>query len=258
MSSSKSPRQVPPPAGLKPQPYARFIPREELQEFASWSPDSWTEGANAAPAGKAAGQKPGQKPGQSAEAAAADAAPTRAELDAALQGARHAGYEDGYRDGLAALESFKRSFAAQVSAQAQALVASAGTQFDALEQVMAETVATTALKLARQVVRSEIDTRPEMVEQVATDAVNALVLSARHVRVRVHPDDHALVAAGSADALAARGAQLIADPLMSRGGCFVESDLGSVDARVAMRWKQACAPFGRNTPWDDPDPEGEA
>ena len=43
---------------------------------------------------------------------------------------------------------------------------------------------------SRQVVRSELSQNPELIARVAHDAVEALQLSARHVRVRVNPDDY--------------------------------------------------------------------
>jgi flagellar assembly protein FliH len=105
------------------------------------------------------------------------------------------------------------------------------------------------------VVRTEIETRPEHVAEAATQAVNAVLQSARNIRVLVHPQDHALVAAGAAEALEARGARLLAQPGIERGGCVVESDLGQVDARIAARWRQAAAVLGSELPWDDGDAE---
>ena len=50
MSSSKptGPRQVPPPPNSRAgNSYTRFIPREELQGFASWTPTTFGEGVDA-------------------------------------------------------------------------------------------------------------------------------------------------------------------------------------------------------------------
>jgi flagellar assembly protein FliH len=125
-------------------------------------------------------------------------------------------------------------------------------QIDALEQQMAQAVAQAAVMLARRVVRAEIHTHPEQVADVATQAVNAVLQSARHIRVLVHPDDHALVAAGAAEALQARGARLLAQPGIERGGCLVESDLGQIDARIDARWRQAATVLGSELPWHGP------
>jgi flagellar assembly protein FliH len=120
-----------------------------------------------------------------------------------------------------------------------------------MEREMAEAVARIATELARQVVRSELAARPELVAKVAEDAVNAVLHSARHVRISVHPDDQPLVAQGAAEALEARGARLTASPAVPRGGCVVESDVGSIDARIATRWSQAAAALGQSVPYSE-------
>jgi hypothetical protein len=125
--------------------------------------------------------------------------------------ARQSGYQDGYRDGLVALEGFKQSFAHQATLQVGQLVKSIGGQLDAMQQEMAEALAATALALARQIVRSELAARPESVAAVAQEALETLMLSARHITLRVHPDDQPLVAEGAGELLAARGARLVAD-----------------------------------------------
>jgi len=238
-------RNVPPPQGTgTPRgntPYSRFIPREELGAFAAWSPHTLN-----------AELDPAMPPADGAASAPAPEAPA---VQAQVAAARQAGYQDGYRDGLVALDSFKQSFAAQMASQLGPLLQSFGTQIDALEQQMAQAVAKTAVMLAQRVVRAEIETHPEHVVEAATQAVNAVLQSARHIRVLVHPQDHALVAAGAAEALEARGARLLAQPGIERGGCVVESDLGQVDARIAARWRQAAAVLGSDLPWDDGDAE---
>jgi flagellar assembly protein FliH len=208
-------------------PGSRFIPREELDGFATWRPHAFDDAAAGRPTRDDARQK-----------AAADAA--------AIHGARQAGYQDGYRDGLVALDSFKQSFAAQMTAQLGALVGAFDAAFAQLESQIADSVAASATALARQVVRSELATRPELVATVASQAVEAVLLSAKHIRVHVHPDDLALVRQGAADALAARGARLLADAAVSRGGCRIESDLGRIDAGIETRWAQAAATLGQS------------
>lgn len=238
MTAAK-PRPVPPPAeGARSAPrdlYSRFIPREELSSFASWS---FGDVSAAVPPGPAARE--------------AEAPLDPAELHAQqVRAARQSGYQDGYRDGLVALEGFKQSFAAQTTTQVGALVRSVGEQLDALQQEMARAIAATAAALARQVLRSELQARPDCVAQVAEQALDALLLSARHIVLRVHPDDHALIAGRSAETIAARGARLVADAQVARGGCRIESDIGLVDATIDERWRRAVAPLGSDLPWDD-------
>ncbi len=227
-------RQVPPPAGggKGASMYARFIPREELSSFAAWSPGSLS--------------------GEEEAAAAAAAEPTLSPEEQqaeALRAARQGGYHDGYRDGIAALESFKQSFASQATAQVGALMKSYGDQMDMLQQAMASALADAATALARQVVRGELATHPQQVAMVAREALETLLLSARHVTVRVHPDDQPLVAQGAEEVLAARGSRLLADASVTRGGCIVESDIGIIDASIESRWRRAAAALGSEAPW---------
>ncbi len=232
---------MPPPAeGARPAAprdvYSRFIPREELSSFASWSfGDVSSAGAGASPAARVEPEPPVDPAEQQAHA---------------LRAARQSGYQEGYRDGLVALEGFKQSFASQTTAQVGALVRSVGEQLDALQQEIARAVAVTATALARQVLRSELRAQPEAVAAVAEQAIAALLPSARHVVLRVHPDDHALIAANAADAIAARGARLVPDPAIERGGCRIESDIGLVDATIDERWRRAVAALDSDLPWN--------
>ena len=209
-------------------PYGRFIPREELQGFASWKPGSFGAGA----------------------AGTADA-PDAPEQQAQQHAARQAGYQEGYRDGLAALENFKRSVLQQNAAQFGALLQQFDEQLDGLEFDMARALTRVAVSIAQQVVRDELRTQPDRIARVAQEAVEAVLMSARHIVVQVNPQDQALVEAGAAEAIAARGARLVSDASIERGGCRVLSDVGTIDARIEARWKQASSTVGAEMPWHD-------
>ena len=248
--------------------HSRFIPREEMGSFSSWIPKNLEGGSAFAPSAssadlRAAAAPPApspyvagvdrRRPQQSMAAAqtvpAAPPAVTATDLAAASKTARQSGYQDGYRDGLAAMESFKQSFAMQVTAQVGTLVAAMGQQFDHLEQDMARAIAVSATHLAKHVVRCELQSQPELIAAVAEEALDALLQGARHTTLRVHPDDHALVAAGAAEALRSTGARLLSDAAVSRGGCLVESDIGTVDASIEARWLRAAAVLGSEEKW---------
>lgn len=241
-------RNVPPPTGGKPaSPYARFIPREELGEVASWKPGEFGG------AGGFGGHGVGSGPAAASATAAPPSEPTPDEWRARVDAARQAGYQDGYRDGLVALESFKQTFAQQATSQVGALLDAFDRQLTALDADVADAVAKTAVQLARQVLRCELQQRPELVARVAAEAVSAVMLSARQIVVHVHPQDLPLVAEGADEALAARGARLVADTSLQRGGVRVASDVGEIDARIATRWAQAAATLGSDVAFDAAD-----
>ena len=246
MTSSKF-RNVPPPeGGGKASPYARFIPREELSSFEAWNPSALS------------GADPQSQAGMPTAEPEAPTLSVAEQLAAQLRAARQSGYQDGYRDGLAALNGFKQSYAAQITAQLGRLVESHGAQLDGLQQQLAQAIAVCATSMARQVVRTELKVHPELVAAVAQEAVEALLLSARHITVRVHPDDQPLVAQGAAEALQARGARLIPDASIPRGGCRVDSDIASVDGTVATRWRRASAALGSEVEWTEADADVDA
>ncbi len=289
-------------AGHAHNPYARFIPREELGSFAAWAPQTLEKGPATQPevgvrkptlAERAAAEmRPSMKPQQPAQhaqpsakqgaaaksavrrpvvggmpgqaeaqereairAAQASAAQSTLSVEEQLNQARQAGYQDGYRNGLAALESYKQTQAAQMAAymsdQVGALASDFHHRLESLEQQLAGRISGVALELARQVVRTELHQSPELIVDVAEHAMSVLLTSARQIIVRLNPDDHALAQAQLTETLAARGARLVPDATVQRGGCIVESDIAVVDATVEARWARAAAALGYEAPWHD-------
>jgi len=242
-NSSSAPPAARAPAAKAPA-YTKFIPREELGAFAAWEPNDLTRPV------------PTGQPPRAAEGGRSVESP--AQVAEKIRQARLAGYQEGYRDGLVALEGFKQTFAHQTTLQVGAMLKSLGEQLDGLQRQMAQTLCTSATRIARQAVRSELQIRPELIAIVAQEALDTLVLSARHITLRVHPDDHPLVAEGAGDLLDARSARLVADPTIARGGCVVESDIGVIDASLDARWRRAAASLGGEVPWTDAGPSAFA
>lgn len=307
-------------SGSGSNPYARFIPKEELGKVQAWNPQTFAaptnrpgaegEGgvrkptlaeraaaevkpfgrtdAGGAPAASATSARP---PAGAAGAASAYAAPQPGSKPAAkpapkrpivggvpgemhepepdpvqeqptgpsaeelIHEARQSGYQDGYRNGLAALESYKQTQAAQIAVYMNdhvgALAADFHHRLDALEQQLAGRIAGVALELARQVVRNEIHQQPEVAIDVAEQAMSALLTSARQIVLRLHPEDFALSQGHLSEMLEARGARVVPDTNISRGGCLIESDIAVVDATVEARWARAAAAMGHQAPWND-------
>lgn len=270
---SKPPQQVPaPPGSTAGNSYTRFIPKEELGSFSAWHPDALQADAPTAAMAASGLQKPSfadrvGAPVHSAQAkTAAPASPSKPIKEAAsaaskpspeqqAKDARQAGYQDGYRDGLAAMESFKQTQSAQMAAfmseQVGSVVAALHGRLDAVEQQLSGRIAGVALELARQVVRSEVVLRPELVVQVAEEALQTLLDSARHVTVHLNPQDMRFTTELLQERLENRGARLVADKAISPGGCLVESDIALVDATLEARWEHAATALGMTLAWDE-------
>ncbi|MEJ7137388.1 FliH/SctL family protein [Amphibiibacter pelophylacis] len=230
----------------------RFIPREELSGFAAWRPGEISDPSGSASGGlhtgyPASGPEPAPPPPTDAELEASQA--KARQVASMLQQARESGYQDGHRDGLVALDAFKQTFARQTSTQVARWLEAFDARMQDIEREMSATLAELAVQLARQVVRCELRTQPELIAEVASDAVNALVLTSRHISVRLHPDDMAWVEAGASEILSARDVRLIADSRVSPGGCLIESDTNAMDMSIEQRWHRAAASLGMDTPW---------
>lgn len=228
----------------------RFIPREEIGSVERWAmPALGGTGSASRPAGvRTASLTPDQW----------QAKINAARADGVAQGHRQ-GYEEGYRDGMAALEGFKQRHVEEFGQRFAALADALGQQLEAVEQQAAQAVAAAAVQLARQVLRQALQVQPDLVVGVAREAVNAVMMSASRIAVRVHPDDHELIAQGAAEVLKARGASLVPDARIRRGGCRVDSDVGTVDATIEARWAAAAAAMGQPLPLDNPldDQQGQ-
>ena len=109
---------------------------------------------------------------------------------------------------------------------------------DALERERAalrEGAIEIALQAARRVIGQELVQRPELVRESVTTLLGR-VRRARSVTVRVHPDDQATLGPELA-ALRERSGldgtlRFESDAGLTRGGCVVHSDVGSLDARI--------------------------
>ncbi len=89
--------------------------------------------------------------------------------------------------------------------------------------------------VARQLVRRELHTDPAQVIGVVREALAALPVAARNVRLAVNPEDAAMIR----DALSLHDdnqtVRIVEDPVQTRGGCRVLTDNSLIDATVESR-----------------------
>lgn len=95
-----------------------------------------------------------------------------------------------------------------------------------------------ALAAAKHLVGEALAADPSRIVGI----VRPLVERARHaarVTLRIHPDDHAALADACATLGGAEGLPsaivIVTDASVTRGGCVVETDAGTLDARLEVR-----------------------
>jgi flagellar assembly protein FliH len=146
---------------------------------------------------------------------------------------RREGHEQGYGEGLAQGRAQGEAEVRERAARLEGLLQGLADPASEVDEATEEELARLTLALARQVIRRELQAQPGEIIGVIREAVALLPLSAREIRLRLHPEDAALVR----DTLGDQDArwQIEEDPSISRGGCLLRTQQSRVDATVEHR-----------------------
>jgi flagellar assembly protein FliH len=107
--------------------------------------------------------------------------------------------------------------------------------FDVLDADVERELLTLGMALARQIVRRELKTDPTQIIGIIREAIAALPVATRDVRVHLHPEDAAVVRQHLAPTENERAWTIIEDPVMARGGCQIMTATSRIDARLETR-----------------------
>lgn len=220
--------------------YSRFIPGEEIDAIAEW------------------------RFGAVETAARLLEEQEKARLqEEQTQTLREEGYAQGFADGQAhghaqalgeaqqQVRAFLDNQGQETARQLAELVASAHAQLDAAEQVAARGMLELACELARQVLRHEISTNPNVLLPVIREALTPLLADSKSTVIKLHPLDLDMLQ----DVLRAEYPNLpltlLADASLSRGGCLVQSAGTQIDGTLEKRWTRAVGQLGLALPWQE-------
>ena len=132
------------------------------------------------------------------------------------------------------------------------LFASAQTQLDDAEQVIARGTLELACELAHQVLRHELSVNPNALQPVIREALGLLVAESKSAVVRLNPLDIEVLGDVLRAEFPGLSLTLLADASVTRGGCLIESAGTVVDGTIEKRWLRAIANLGLNSPWEEP------
>jgi flagellar assembly protein FliH len=107
--------------------------------------------------------------------------------------------------------------------------------FEVLDAEVERELLTLAMALARQIVRRELKTDPTQIIGIIREAIAALPVAAREVRVHLHPEDAGVVREHLAPTESERAWAIVEDPVMARGGCQVSTNTSRIDMRLETR-----------------------
>ncbi len=143
--------------------------------------------------------------------------------------------EEGFRQGR---EEGKAAGLGELQAQIrtlQTLLQSLDKPLEQLDETIERQLTELAMLVARQLVRRELKTEPEQVVAVVREALSALPVATRNVRLALHPEDAALIRQTLIPAEGDAPLEVVDDPVQSRGGCRVVTDTSQIDASVEAR-----------------------
>ncbi len=119
--------------------------------------------------------------------------------------------------------------------QFERLLESLATPFKVLDDDVVKSVADLAILIARHLVRRELKIDRGEIVAVVRDTMQHLPVAVRNPRIRLHPEDIDIVKNALRIGEESRSWHLQPDPLVTRGGCIVETDASRIDASVEAR-----------------------
>jgi flagellar assembly protein FliH len=149
------------------------------------------------------------------------------------------GFQQGFEQGL--IEGGKKGYEDNVvllnnkAAEFDALMESLAEPFKTLDEEVEKELVKLAIGIANQIIRREIKLDPGQVIAAVREAINVLPLSSQKIMLYLHPEDAGLVRSVlSLDEMSTPWG-ITEDPLITRGGCKVDTDVSHVNATVENR-----------------------
>jgi flagellar assembly protein FliH len=183
--------------------------------------------------------------------------PTAEELEAIRAAAREEGYAEGldagqaeghaagYEEGLA----LGRAEAADELEHLRQLATTFGDAVTQADEAISNDVLELALHLARGMVRTAFDVKPDLIIPVVREAIDYLPNLQQPALLMLHPEDALIVKSGIGHELDKSGWRIVEDETIARGGCRVDTASNQIDAQIAARWQRLTHALGKNLDW---------
>jgi flagellar assembly protein FliH len=177
--------------------------------------------------------------------------PTEAELAAIREAARAEGHAQGRAAGHAEGLAQGRVEAAGELQRLRGIADAYGQAVARADDNISNDVLELALHLARGMVRTAFEVKPELILPIVREAVNYLPVLQQPAILVLNPQDAQLVRAGMGDELEKAGWRVAEDAQLARGGCKVDTASNQIDAQAATRWQRLTHALGKNVEWLD-------
>lgn len=178
--------------------------------------------------------------------------PSEEELAAIREQARLAGHEEGHGAGYADGLAIGRAEAAKELEHLQSIALEFGQALAAADETIAADVLDLALHLAKSMLRSALEIKPELVIPVVREAIEYLPVLQQPAVLMLNPADMPIVREAIGEELDKGGWRVVQDAAIARGGCKVDTATNQIDAQIAARWERLTHALGKNVEWLGP------
>ncbi len=223
-----------------------IIPKKDAEKLKVWVPPDMGKGASAVSHKEANGGFPTAEDIEEIQ----EQARQEAYKEGFSQGHQE-GVDTGFKEGIeqGSAQGMQQGMAQgieqgvqqmqQVVDQWQQLISCLTAPLAVLDKQVEQELVALAMAVAKHLVRRELKTEPGQVIAVVREAVSVLPVSARDIRVLLHPDDKKLMQESLSVDLAGEESahrwRIIEDPMLTRGGCKIETETSFIDASVETR-----------------------
>jgi flagellar assembly protein FliH len=149
------------------------------------------------------------------------------------------GYDQGFTEGYAVgqqqgYDENSGLLASQANTFGQ-LMEALSEPFKILDEEVERELVKLAVGIAAQIIRREIKLDAGQVIVAVREAIKVLPLSSQKISLYVHPEDAELIRAVLTPEEMTPSWAIIDDPLITRGGCKVDTDVSHIDATIENR-----------------------
>ena len=162
-----------------------------------------------------------------------------------LDAGQAAGHAAGYEEGLA----LGRAEAAEELDHLRRLATTFGDAVTEADETISNDVLELALHLARGMVRTAFDVKPDLILPVVREAIDYLPNLQQPALLMLHPEDALIVRSSIGHELDKSGWRIVEDESLARGGCRVDTASNQIDAQIASRWQRLTHALGKNLDW---------
>ncbi|WP_144395174.1 flagellar assembly protein FliH [Pleionea sediminis] len=158
--------------------------------------------------------------------------PTAEEIEAIRQSAFDEGKEQGYKIGMQQAQQEIKIMKTEFSKIMELLEQPLAQEEESIVKELTEL----SMMMTRQIIRRELKLNPEQIIAVIRESLKLLPSSERKVMIHLHPEDANLIRKiFSVDNGNESHWILADDPSISRGGCFITTDVSKIDATLEKR-----------------------